>query len=89
LPGSGEGHALDAEGAAAQLPPAGVFISYDEGFTATFIGISGGTKLSNVSTGFTTRPRIAYPMANPRMTTAIMRAIHSAVFITSYPILLF
>jgi hypothetical protein len=58
--------------------------------TGIFIGISGGgTKSSNFSTGFTRSPRAAYPMANPRIITAITRATHSAVFITSYPILLF
>jgi hypothetical protein len=58
--------------------------------TDIFTGISGGgTKSSNFSTGFTRSPRAAYPMANPMITTAITRAIHSAVFITSYPILLF
>jgi len=58
--------------------------------TGIFIGISGGgTKSLNFSTGFTRIPRVAYPTANPRITTAMTRATHSAVFITSYPILLF
>jgi len=92
FPGSGEGQGLnpELEGAAAQLPPAGVFISYEEDSTGISTGISGGgTKSLNFSMGFTINPRAAYPMANPRITTAMTKATHSAVFITSYPILLF
>jgi hypothetical protein len=55
-----------------------------------FTGISGGgTKSSNFSIGFMSNPRVAYPMAIPRITTATIRATHSAVFITSYPYHLF
>jgi hypothetical protein len=54
------------------------------------MGISGGgTKSSNFSIGFISNPRAAYPMAIPRITTVTIRATHSAVFITSYPFLLF
>jgi hypothetical protein len=49
----------------------------------------GGTKSLNFSIGFIMSPQAAYPMAIPRMTTATTRATHSAVFITSYPYLLF
>jgi hypothetical protein len=52
LVGSGLGQgALEAEGAGAQLPPAGVFISYEEAETGASIGMSGtGAKSSNAST---------------------------------------
>jgi len=52
LVGSGLGQgAEEPPGAGAQLPPAGVFISYEEAETGRFIGISGGgAKSSKVST---------------------------------------
>jgi hypothetical protein len=51
LVGSGLGQGAVEEGAGAQLPPAGVFIVYEEAETGVFIGISGtGAKSSNAST---------------------------------------